>query len=117
MADITLAEKTKGINYIIHVYDYETLDAYGNPSLISFSALGITKAYLTIKTTDFVTILLDRRVLVLSANHDCTWEIEAGNVPSVGDYYGQIDFEDNVGNIVIPNYPYLTVSVVRKLKP
>lgn len=118
MADIELVEEVANYEYIISVYDPQNVDNYDNPLPISFSALGITQAYLYIVTQDFVTKLVNGDQLFPINDYQLEWPISPTDVPigSAGEYFGQIDFQDVHGNSIYPNYPYLSVVISKKLK-
>lgn len=118
MADIELVEAVANYEYVITVYDPQNVDAYDNPVPISFSALGITQAFLYITTTDFATKLVNGDELYFLNDYQLEWPISPSDVPigSAGDYFAQIDFQNSSGQSIYPNYPYLTVKISKKLK-
>lgn len=118
MADIELTEGTANYSYVITVYDPQTVDAYDNPTLISFASFLITQAFLYITTTDFATKLVNGATLTLVNDNQVSWAIGPNTIPigSAGEYIGQIDFQDLHGNSIFPNYPYLSVKISKKLK-
>ena len=118
MADIELVEAVANYEYVITVYDPQSVDAYDNPVIISFAALGITQAFLYIVTQDFVTKLVNGDELFFINDYQLEWPVSPSDVPigSAGEYFGQIDFQDSHGNSIYPNYPYLSVRISKKLK-
>lgn len=117
MADIELVEGVGNYRYIISIWDPSVVDAYDNPTALSFAALGIKQAFLTIETTDFLTKLINAKSLVLVNDSQVGWDISPSDIPAgkAGDYFGQVDLQDNGGNSVLPQYPYLTVKINKKL--
>ena len=101
MADIELVNGEKGDFYDITMYDKQNLDSKGRPTIISFSALGITQAKLFISTEeDMANPVLDNKTLALPNNTDVRWTIGTGEVPAAGDYFAIVKMLDAGGSLV-----------------
>ena len=101
MADIELVFDEKGDFYDITIHDKEDLDDKGRPKLISFSALGITQAFLFISTEeDMTTPVLDNKSLTLLTDSIVRWTIGSGEVPAAGEYFAIVKMLDVSGALV-----------------